>query len=190
MRSPKIVIILLIVTVGLFATTIVYGCKTVTQSKQIDTLNKDMTQFVEVITELNSKIIQTDGQVVELQNELESAKIQNEQLQEDIKTLNEKPKWIEKWVIATGYCPCEICCGKTNGITASGELATEGVTLATSRGYDFGTEIHIPSMDNTYIVQDRGGAIKSGRIDVFFNFHSDALKFGKQRIKIYVKEEW
>ena len=28
------------------------------------------------------------------------------------------------------YCPCVKCCGKTNGITASGTVATEGRTVA------------------------------------------------------------
>lgn len=30
----------------------------------------------------------------------------------------------------TAYCPCAVCCGKDNGITATGTAAQEGVTIA------------------------------------------------------------
>lgn len=88
----------------------------------------------------------------------------------------------------TAYCPCVKCCGKTDGITASGERAREGVTIAadTSR-YPIGTKIVIDG--NTYTVQDRGGAIKGDRIDVFFSSHEAALKFGKQVKEITILKE-
>lgn len=86
---------------------------------------------------------------------------------------------------ATGYCPCKKCCGKTTGITASGAKAKAGVTVAMPKNYKFGTKIEIKGM-GTYIVQDRGGAIKNKRIDIFFNTHSEALKFGKKTVYLKV----
>lgn len=85
---------------------------------------------------------------------------------------------------ATGYCPCAKCCGKTNGMTASGAKAKAGVTVAMPKKYAFGTKIEIKGM-GTYIVQDRGGAIKGNKIDIFFNTHQEALNFGRRTV--YVK---
>jgi len=87
----------------------------------------------------------------------------------------------------TAYCACKKCCGKTDGITASGVKATEGITIAADTTVlPFGTEVIIDG--HTYIVQDRGGAIKGNRIDVYFDDHSEALDFGVQYKEIYVKE--
>ena len=88
----------------------------------------------------------------------------------------------------TAYCACKKCCGKTDGITASGVKAVEGVTVAAdTRVLPFGTKIIID--DHEYIVQDRGGAIKGNRIDVYFDSHYDALKFGVQYKEIFTMKE-
>ena len=79
----------------------------------------------------------------------------------------------------TAYCPCERCCGKTDGITASGEKAVEGVTVAMDKSIPFGTKIYIDGVGER-IVQDRGGAIKGNRIDLYFDSHQEALNFGRQ----------
>lgn len=87
-------------------------------------------------------------------------------------------KHIEKYTV-TAYCPCVKCCGKSNGITASGIKAVEGVTVAADTNIlPFGTEIEIDG--HVYIVQDKGGAIKGNRIDLYFDSHQEALNFGRQ----------
>lgn len=91
--------------------------------------------------------------------------------------------WVE--FVATGYCPCMSCCGKTNGITASGTQATAGRTVAMPSNYSFGTQIEIEGY-GTYVVEDRGGAIKSNRIDIYFNTHQEALNFGRRTVKLRV----
>lgn len=69
----------------------------------------------------------------------------------------------------TGYDPyCSHCCGKLNGITASGAKAVVGQTVA-MKGVAFGTNIYIEGL-GTYIVQDRG--VGNGVIDVACNGHS------------------
>ena len=83
-----------------------------------------------------------------------------------------------KYVI-TAYCPCQKCCGKTDGITASGEKAVQGVTIATDKSMPFGTKVYIDGVGER-IVQDRGGAIKGNRIDLYFDSHNEALNFGRQ----------
>ena len=85
----------------------------------------------------------------------------------------------------TAYCACAACCGKSDGITASGARATAGRTIAAPRTYAFGTEIEIDG--NVYVVEDRGGAIKGNRIDIFFDSHSAANQYGRRTVegKVY-----
>lgn len=104
----------------------------------------------------------------------------------------------EAWttVTATAYCPCEICCGKwalnrPDGIvyTASGAIAEEGVTIAADWSvYPPGTILCIEGIGER-TVQDRGGAINGQKIDVYFDSHEDALRFGCQEVQIKVISE-
>lgn len=86
----------------------------------------------------------------------------------------------------TAYCKGACCCGKwANGYTASGTVPQAGRTIAAPPEYEFGTEIEIGEV--VYIVEDRGGAIKGNKIDIYFDSHSEALKFGRQTLegKVY-----
>ena len=84
----------------------------------------------------------------------------------------------------TAYCPCKKCCGKTNGITASGTKAKEGRTIATSSQFSFGTKLLING--TTYTVEDRGGAIKGNKIDVYFDTHAEAIAWGVKYLPVQV----
>ena len=83
----------------------------------------------------------------------------------------------------TAYCGCAKCCGKTDGITASGTHVTAGRTIAAPPEIPFGTQIIING--HTYTVEDRGGAIKGNRIDIYFETHEEALNFGVQYVEIF-----
>ena len=86
----------------------------------------------------------------------------------------------------TAYCACSRCCGKCDGITATGTKATAGRTIAVNpRKIPYGTEVII--YGHTYIAEDCGGAIKDKKIDIFFNSHAEALKFGVQYAEVFVK---
>lgn len=86
----------------------------------------------------------------------------------------------------TAYCSCAKCCGKTNGITASGTHATAGRTVATSSQFSFGTKLNIGG--NIYVVEDRGGAIKGNKIDVYMDSHAEALAWGVKYLPVQVVE--
>ena len=93
----------------------------------------------------------------------------------------------------SAYCPCMSCCGKTNGITSSGAPASQWYTLAAGSVYPIGTVIYIPYFKDKpnggwFVVQDRGGAISSDRLDIFYNSHSSALQFGRRYLECYVYE--
>lgn len=86
--------------------------------------------------------------------------------------------------LTTGYCPCAACCGKTNGITASGTVARTNHTIAADTGVlPFGTQVVING--KVYTVEDRGGAIRGNRIDIYFGSHQEALNYGKQTVRVY-----
>ena len=72
----------------------------------------------------------------------------------------------------TGYDTCYACCGKSDGITASGTYATAGRTVAASSEFDFGTRLWIDGLGER-VVEDRGGAIGGGRLDVVCNDHAE-----------------
>ena len=88
--------------------------------------------------------------------------------------------------VLTAYCACKKCCGKNDGITASGSRAKERITVAAdTRKLPFGTKIYIDGVGER-IVQDRGGAIKGNRIDVYFDTHQEALNFGRQTKQVTI----
>lgn len=84
----------------------------------------------------------------------------------------------------TAYCACMQCCGKTNGITASGAKATANHTIAAPSTFAFGTKVVINGI--TYTVEDRGGAIQGNRIDIYMNSHAEALAWGVRYVEVEV----
>ena len=81
----------------------------------------------------------------------------------------------------TGYCPCVQCCGKSDGITASGTKATAGRTVAMG-GVPLGTKLLINGV--VYTVEDRGTSYS--HVDIFFNTHGEALQFGSRYADVYL----
>jgi len=84
----------------------------------------------------------------------------------------------------TAYCACMSCCGKTNGITASGTHATANRTIAAPSTFAFGTKVVINGI--TYTVEDRGGAIQGNRIDIYMDTHAEALQWGVRYVDVQV----
>ena len=84
----------------------------------------------------------------------------------------------------TAYCACMQCCGKTNGLTASGTHATANRTIAAPKTFAFGTKVVINGV--TYTVEDRGGAIQGNRIDIYMDTHSEALQWGVRYLEVDV----
>ena len=86
----------------------------------------------------------------------------------------------------TAYCPCAKCCGKSDGITATGTVATAGRTIASDPSVlPYGTEVVING--NTYTVEDCGGGVNGNHIDIFFDSHSAALSYGRRSVEVFVR---
>jgi len=106
---------------------------------------------------------------------------------------------------ATGYCKCGECCGwrrnlllqpvyaygpmegerKKVGVTASGTKAKKGTIAADTSVFPFGTKMKVPGYGSG-VVEDRGGAIQGGKIDLFFKTHKQALEWGRQMVTVEV----
>jgi len=84
----------------------------------------------------------------------------------------------------THYCHCIICCGKDNGITASGRRVEAGITVAVDRSkIPLGTYLRIELSDGTVYrararADDVGGVVKGNKIDIYIPCHNEALRRG------------
>ncbi|TXH00250.1 MAG: hypothetical protein E6P95_03925 [Candidatus Moraniibacteriota bacterium] len=83
---------------------------------------------------------------------------------------------------ASAYTAAADECGKSDGITASGLRVTEKRTLACPRELPFGTKIKIEGMGE-YRCEDRGGAIKGNKIDIYMETKKEAFAFGRQHLE-------
>ena len=93
----------------------------------------------------------------------------------------------------TAYCPCARCCGKNDGITATGTVATEGRTVAVDPNViPYGTTIEVIYPDGSrarYVAEDCGGAIKAKSLDVFFADHQAACEYGVRTAYVFLVRE-
>lgn len=93
----------------------------------------------------------------------------------------------------TAYCTCTRCCGKNaEGVTADRHKVRRGdVFVAADKRHSFGTEMIIPgyNKDRPVQVKDRGGLIKGNRLDVFYNNHKVAKKWGTRYLDVMVRAE-
>lgn len=85
----------------------------------------------------------------------------------------------------TAYCPCEKCCGKSNGITATGAVATPDHTIAVDpMVIPYGTKVLINGQE--YVAEDCGGSVKGNVIDIFFTTHEEAINFGISEAEVFM----
>lgn len=94
----------------------------------------------------------------------------------------------ETWK-ASAYCTCSQCCGKSDGITASGRCAQEGMVAI--NWLPFGTKVLING--KCYSVEDRGAksifgskSNKIKRVDIYFDSHREALNFGRRAVELKI----
>lgn len=85
--------------------------------------------------------------------------------------------------VVTAYCLCRMCCGNSDGTTASGRIPVQGVTVAAPRWVPFGSRVYIQNV-GWRVVQDRTARRYDGRWDVYFTRHRDAKRFGLRRLEV------
>lgn len=103
----------------------------------------------------------------------------------EIEGLNGKK--VKKVIVmqATAYDP------SAGSKTAMGTRARVGAVAVDPKVIPLGSKLYIESMDGfpTYgyaTAEDTGGAIKGNRIDLFYSTNSQALRFGRRNVKVYV----
>lgn len=122
-----------------------------------------------------------------------SAPIAEVETETEIEPIEEEQIYLGNFRI-TAYCSCKKCCGKwadnrPNGIVygASGAELKAGVSVASP--LPFGTELHIEGLGD-YVVQDRTAnwvveKYGDGIVDVYFDSHEEACKFGLKYLDVY-----
>lgn len=90
---------------------------------------------------------------------------------------------IYQQVITTSYTASFEECGKSDGITASGLPAQEGVTIASDH-LPLGSLVEIDG--HTYMVQDRLGGGHTDRIDIYVEDKEKAIRYGVQKKEVKV----
>lgn len=71
------------------------------------------------------------------------------------------------------------------GITASGTKAEVGRTIACPKQYPFGTKMYIEGFGER-VCEDRGGAIKGNKLDVFVATEKEAYALGRKYLKVRI----
>lgn len=88
----------------------------------------------------------------------------------------------------TGYCGCDICCGKKEvKLTKMETVPKPGYTVAADpEVIPLGSYIVVDGV--TYRVEDIGHAVKGKSLDIFFADHQEAIEFGRQERSVYLKQ--
>ena len=86
----------------------------------------------------------------------------------------------------TGYCSCEVCCGKKEiYLTKTETIPRAGYTVAADPSIlEMGTKVEIGGI--VYTVEDTGESVTGNVIDIYFDTHEEAVRFGRQRKEVYL----
>lgn len=92
-------------------------------------------------------------------------------------------------VTVTHYDCCVECCGKADGITASGVRATPGVTVAVDPAViPLGADVLVDYGDGEicyYRADDTGSGVKGNHIDLCVTDHQTAVQLGRRTATVW-----
>lgn len=161
------------------------------QQEIIKQFEREQTETKEDLKEIEAKINESEVRLRQrFDREIEGIEDQIERIKQI------KDKYKNNYVysfegVVTAYSPYEESTGKSPDdpdfkVTASGTIATQGRTIAMYKKFPFGTLVKIEGFDEVFRVEDRGSKIKGNKVDVYFESVEDAIKFGKQKRKIFI----
>lgn len=144
-------------------------------------INNKESEKIEVVISNIDELKQATPSIIYIETETE------EQQEETEKEIETKYTSLGEYKL-TAYCPCEICCGKwSGGNTASGTKPQANRTVAVDKSIiPFGTTLVINGAE--YVAEDTGN-FKGKHIDIYFDNHSEAVKFGVQKREVLIKNE-
>mgnify|MGYP001066125831 CR=1 FL=1 len=125
---------------------------------------------------------------------------ENDQLRYQLEVLGERMEaWLDEWQVEekeiTGYAPLDpraeegMCYAGDPNITASGQPVIIGQTVAAGSDVPFGTRIWIEDI-GFRVVQDRGGRIGNGHIDVAVATQEEAFHGVGREKKLVVMQRY
>jgi len=118
---------------------------------------------------------------------------ENQYLRETSKQIVELPPMefvVVSWE-ATAYAPLDpkavegVCYSGDPNRTASGTLIQPGVSIATGPSIPFGSWVWIKDL-GWRRVDDRGGKIKDGKVDICMVTQDEARKFGRKKVLVVI----
>ena len=95
-------------------------------------------------------------------------------------------------VTVTHYCTCAKCCGKSDGITASGRRVTPYVSCAVDPDViPLGSTVMLERNGEMIYLRadDTGGAVNGNHIDIAVSGHQEALSLGVKTADVWWCEE-
>ena len=149
--------------------------------------NFDLSQaYYEIIKEADRRRL-----IAEQKERLEKLKAERQAEQAKLKKekeLAEENKWeiYEVTFYTAGYESTQKQKGHPDyGITASGTYVKENQTAACPKELEFGTKIYIEGFGYR-ICEDRGGAIKNLKLDIYVDSVTKAQKLGRQKLRVKI----
>lgn len=149
-------------------------------------ISEDTTIEISEVSIIDNNVNRKSTAIVEAEARIEEQKIIEES----------KPKTIYMGNFKlTAYCSCKKCCGRWSpevtgkaSFTESGTNPKQGRTVAVDkRVIPLGTKILIDGKE--YIAEDTGSAVKGNHIDIYFDSHKEAYRFGTQRGEVEIVVE-
>jgi 3D (Asp-Asp-Asp) domain-containing protein len=149
-----------------------------TRSEKFEQVNK---QNELDIIDLNNSLQEQSTTIHTLEQQLENANKRNE-----LPSVDLNGDYYEISAYTAGYESTQKQKGdKGYGITASGTYVEEGRTIACPPSLEFGTKLNIESV-GLRICEDRGGAIKSGHLDLYMDSLNAAIEFGRKTLLVEI----
>lgn len=149
---------------------------------------------------LNQKSKLLEKERVKLEIEIELLETENAYLREKLTELKKKQselyqkleEWLDGWqeYDVSFYAPLDpeategVCFEGDRAITASGAPVKIGVTAAAGPEIPFGTWIYVQGYGWRQ-VQDRGGRITEGKLDIAVSTVKEALREGRKKLKVW-----
>lgn len=173
--APMGAIICTLIIIGLF---IHLNAKCAEMEKINEDLMITIEACQETITILETEKKELEEQVAQLTKESTSTPTKNNTNNKNTNTTQPTSSGTSLGQFKiSAYCHCSKCCGKSDGITATGVKATANRTIAVDpKVIPLGSTVIIDG--KSYVAEDTGGSIKGNRIDMYFSSHQEALNWG------------
>ena len=142
--------------------------------------------FIAIIDGMRDSAEQAFDQLIIAESKMSDIKHDLEDLKAEQEVEQAEAKWtsLGNFKITHYGADCIGC----SGITATGTVPQEGRTIAADWSIiPAGTEVMING--NTYIVEDRGGAIQGNVIDMFAGTEAESVERGVYYTEVYIKEQ-